>query len=217
MPYMIDGHNLIGAMPGHRLEDPDDEVNLIARLQKFCAASGKAATVYFDRRSPGRADPPRIGRLTVHFIAESSSADQAIRAHLRRLRGDARNWTVVSSDGEVAAAAPGRADPTRTRVREAGFPALERGKRGAVAGFRGFQALPAVQTRLARLNQIRHFLCYYGSTAPTTRIGIGRRVRGKKPAGRVTPLHGRQDPRTVKNRRMPPHIRRFAFPSAESG
>ena len=102
---MIDGHNLIGAMPGHRLEDPDDEANLIARLQKFCAASGKAATVYFDRRSPSRADPPRIGRLTVHFIAESSSADQAIRAHLRRLRGDARNWTVVSSDGEVAAAA----------------------------------------------------------------------------------------------------------------
>jgi len=105
MPYMIDGHNLIGAMPGHRLEDPDDEANLIARLQKFCAASGKAATVYFDRRSPGRADRLRVGRLTVRFVAESSSADQAILAHLRRLRGDARNWTVVSSDGEVAAAA----------------------------------------------------------------------------------------------------------------
>ncbi len=105
MPYLIDGHNLIGSMPGHRLEDPDDEAELIARLQRFCATSGKAVTVYFDRRSPGRADPPRLGRLTVHFVTQTSSADRAIRAHLQRLRGEARNWSVVSSDGEVATAA----------------------------------------------------------------------------------------------------------------
>jgi predicted RNA-binding protein with PIN domain len=105
MPYLIDGHNLIGAMPGHRLADPDDEAALIAVLQRYFAASGTGATVYFDRRAPGRADPPRMGRLTIHFVAASSSADRAIRAHLDRLRGEARNWTVVSSDGEVAAAA----------------------------------------------------------------------------------------------------------------
>jgi predicted RNA-binding protein with PIN domain len=105
MPYLIDGHNLIGAMPGHRLEDPDDEADLIARLQRFCSASGKAVTVYFDRRSAGRGDPPRMGRLTVRFVTEASSADRAICAHLQRLRGEAHNWSVVSSDGEVATAA----------------------------------------------------------------------------------------------------------------
>jgi predicted RNA-binding protein with PIN domain len=105
MPYLIDGHNLIGAMPGDRLQDPDDEAHLIRRLQRFCAASGKAATVYFDRRSPSLADPPRLGGLTVRFVSATSSADRAIRAHLQRLGGEAHNWTVVSSDGEVAAAA----------------------------------------------------------------------------------------------------------------
>ena len=105
MPYLIDGHNLIGAMPGDRLHDPDDEAQLIARLQRFCAASGKAATVYFDRRSPALADPPRLGGLTVRFVSASSSADRAIRAHLQRLGGEAHNWIVVSTDGEVVAAA----------------------------------------------------------------------------------------------------------------
>lgn len=105
MPYLIDGHNLIGAMPGRRLEDPNDEAELIEQLQRFCAASGKAATVYFDRRSPGLADPPRTSGLTVRFVSQSSSADRAIRAHLQRLGGEAHNWSVVSSDREVAASA----------------------------------------------------------------------------------------------------------------
>jgi hypothetical protein len=39
--------------------------------------------------------------VTVHFVAHPSTADDAIRRHLDRLRGEARNWTVVSSDNEV--------------------------------------------------------------------------------------------------------------------
>ncbi|MCJ7512800.1 MAG: NYN domain-containing protein [Anaerolineales bacterium] len=105
MPYLVDGHNLIGAMPGHRLADPDDEAMMITRLRGFCAASGKAVTVYFDRGAPGLPDPPQAGRLLVRFVPGSSSADRAIRAHLQRLRGEARNWTVVSADREVMAAA----------------------------------------------------------------------------------------------------------------
>jgi predicted RNA-binding protein with PIN domain len=127
MPYLIDGHNLIGAMPGHRLEDPDDEADLIARLQRFCSASGKAVTVYFDRRSVGRGDPPRMGRLTVRFVTEASSADRAICAHLQRLRGEAHNWSVVSSDGEVATAARragARAVPSAAFLRQLDGPSL---------------------------------------------------------------------------------------------
>ena len=39
--------------------------------------------------------------VTVHFVAPPATADDAIRRHLKRLRGEARNWTVVSSDHEV--------------------------------------------------------------------------------------------------------------------
>jgi hypothetical protein len=47
----------------------------------------------------------RIGagwrRVTVRFVRPPRTADEAIAAHLKTLGGDARNWTVVSSDREV--------------------------------------------------------------------------------------------------------------------
>lgn len=105
MPYIIDGHNLIAALPNIDLKDPDDEARLIMMLRAFCARSGKQATVYFDRRAPGAQDPPTMGGVRVHFVASYSSADEAIRSHLSRLGSRAPNWTVVSSDREVRRAA----------------------------------------------------------------------------------------------------------------
>jgi uncharacterized protein len=128
MPYLIDGHNLIGAMPGRRLAEPEDEAELIALLRSFSAATGKALTVYFDRRAPGSTNPPKSGRLTVKFVSESSSADRAIRAHLARLGGEARNWTVVSSDREVMLAARqagAKAAPSTDFLRLLGSPRPE--------------------------------------------------------------------------------------------
>lgn len=100
MPYIIDGHNLIGALPDIHLQDPDDEEKLLLRLQSFFAHTGKAATVYFDQ-AQGVQDTIRRGRLTARFVSRSRTADDAIKAHLRRLDRRAANWTVISSDHEV--------------------------------------------------------------------------------------------------------------------
>ena len=41
MPILIDGHNLIGQMPGLSLEDPHDEEMLVTLLRSYRARTGK--------------------------------------------------------------------------------------------------------------------------------------------------------------------------------
>ena len=105
MPYLIDGHNLIGKIPGLRLDDLDDEQALIELLHEHCQATGKEANVYFDRSSSGHARASVHGRVTARFVRSGETADQAIVRHLKRLGKEAANWTVVSSDNQVRAAA----------------------------------------------------------------------------------------------------------------
>lgn len=105
MPYLIDGHNLIGKIPGLRLDDLDDEQELIQILQEHCQTSGKEAEVYFDRSSSGHARARVHGRVTARFVRSGETADQAIARRLKRLEKEAANWTVVSSDNEVRTAA----------------------------------------------------------------------------------------------------------------
>jgi len=105
MPYLVDGHNLIGQVPDIRLDDPDDEARLISLLRTFCARTGRGVTVYFDHRAPGSKNPPSVGGLSVYFVTPPRTADQAIQTHLQRLRKEARNWTVISSDRAVQLAA----------------------------------------------------------------------------------------------------------------
>jgi len=105
LPYIIDGHNLIGAMKEIRLEDPDDEARLAGLLRRFCSRNQRRVTVYFDRGTPAGTSPRDAGGLSIHFVRPPRSADQAILQHLSRLKGAARNWTVVSSDLEVQASA----------------------------------------------------------------------------------------------------------------
>ena len=105
MPYLVDGHNLIGQVPGIQLDDPDDEARLISLLRTFCARTGRGVTVYFDHRAPGSENPPSGGGLSVYFVTQPRTADQAIQTHLQRLRKEARNWTVISSDRAVQLAA----------------------------------------------------------------------------------------------------------------
>jgi len=102
MPYLIDGHNLIGRLPGLSLEDPDDEAKLLARLRAFCAREGSSATVYFDGALVNAANEPARSGVTARFVAPPQSADAAIRRHLERLGRQAPNWIVVSSDAAVA-------------------------------------------------------------------------------------------------------------------
>jgi predicted RNA-binding protein with PIN domain len=105
MSYLIDGHNLIPKL-GLRLEDIDDELDLIERLNEFCRLSRRGhLEVYFDNAPPGPVPSRRSGQVTAYFVRRPTIADQAIRSRLDRLGRTARNWSVVSSDHAVQDAA----------------------------------------------------------------------------------------------------------------
>ncbi len=104
MPYLIDGHNLIPKL-GMRLDSPDDEMELVSILQEFCRLGRRTVEVFFDGAPPGQARGNKIGSLTAHFVRQGTTADSAIASRLRKLGRAARNWTVVSSDRQVQAAA----------------------------------------------------------------------------------------------------------------
>lgn len=105
MPYLIDGHNLIPKIPGLSLQAIDDEVQLIKLLKVFCRQQRKRVDVYFDNAPAGHSRTRKFGSVTAHFVRQGATADAAIYARLRSLGRSARNWTVVSSDREVQAAA----------------------------------------------------------------------------------------------------------------
>ncbi|QLQ06054.1 MAG: hypothetical protein HZY76_08320 [Anaerolineae bacterium] len=66
MTLLIDGHNLIGVLPGIDLADPDDEVQLIHRLQAYHGASGRRMIVFFDSGDmPGAEDRSTRGGGTL--------------------------------------------------------------------------------------------------------------------------------------------------------
>jgi uncharacterized protein len=105
MPYLVDGHNLIPKIPGFSLKAIDDEMQLIQMLQVFCRQKQKNCEVFFDNAPAGQARKDRSGRLTIHFIRQGRTADSAIRQRLHQLGAEARNWTVISSDRAIQAAA----------------------------------------------------------------------------------------------------------------
>lgn len=104
MPFLIDGHNLIPKL-GLRLEDPDDELELIRLLQDFARIRRQPVEVYFDGAPAGQAGERKFGSVKAHFVRRGRTADAAIRARLEALAGSAKNWVVVSSDREVQSAA----------------------------------------------------------------------------------------------------------------
>lgn len=105
MPYLIDGHNLIGKLPGLRLDDLDDEKKLVEIVGEYCQQVRKEADVYFDNAWPGGSRAHVIGPVTARFVRADETADATIARHLKRLGNEAANWTVVSSDNQVRAAA----------------------------------------------------------------------------------------------------------------
>ncbi len=121
MPFLIDGHNLIARTPGLSLDDPDDEARLLSLLRRFCSRRRTSATVYFDAGQPGRPPQATAAGVTARFVRRPDTADAAIGRRLAELGRTAPNWTVVSSDREVLAAA--RSARARTMASEA-FAAL---------------------------------------------------------------------------------------------
>jgi predicted RNA-binding protein with PIN domain len=103
VPYLIDGHNLIPKIPGISLGDLDDEIRLVQLLQEFCRVKQKRVEVFFDNAPPGGSSTRTFGSVVARFVRQGKTADRAIQEKLSRLGGEARNWTVVSSDREVQA------------------------------------------------------------------------------------------------------------------
>jgi predicted RNA-binding protein with PIN domain len=105
MPVLIDGHNLIGRLPDLRLDDPDDEVKLVARLRTYHARTGKRVTVVFDHGLPGgRSRELSGGGVEVVFASAGRTADGILRERIRRARAP-RGLMVVTSDRQVVVAA----------------------------------------------------------------------------------------------------------------
>lgn len=105
MPYLIDGHNLIGQTPGLALSDPEDEQKLILLLRAFLVRTNKKGTVIFDKKGlPGGGGKWSNNVLEVRFAPLPKTADDLIRERLENDK-NARGLVVVSADQEVMAAA----------------------------------------------------------------------------------------------------------------
>lgn len=105
MHWLIDGHNLIGQLPGLQLSDPDDEEKLLEHLIRYRARTKDKITVIFD---PGGGYQPgrklKRGGVNVQFAPSGKTADQVIVNRLRRVK-DQQSVRVVSSDRAVQTAA----------------------------------------------------------------------------------------------------------------
>ncbi|MGH2537520.1 MAG: NYN domain-containing protein [Candidatus Promineifilaceae bacterium] len=112
MHYLIDGHNLIFHTPGLSLEEPHAPIELLLRLRSWATRSkgkkkkrGRQATLFFDRGSPGGRSPTLSNsQIEVIFAPSGRTADDLIIGRLRAAR-QPKAITVVSSDGQLAAAA----------------------------------------------------------------------------------------------------------------
>ncbi len=103
MSYLIDGHNLIPNIRGMSLRDLDDEIALIEVLQNFSRKSRKKVEVFFDKAPEREARVQNFGTVRVHFVRKSITADEAIIKRLYAMQKRAKNWTVVTSDRQIAA------------------------------------------------------------------------------------------------------------------
>ncbi len=108
MPYLIDGHNLIGQLPDIALDDPNDEAKLVQRLIGFAARTRKKIVIIFDQGLPGGYSGLSTHSVKVIFAAAHQTNADKIMAERIRSIPDPANWTVVSSDREILSAAQTR-------------------------------------------------------------------------------------------------------------
>ena len=107
MPYLIDGHNLIGQLRDISLDEPNDEALLVQKLTAFTARTGKRCVVIFDYGLPGGKSRMSTRAVQVVFASQRSTADRVMLERIGKLK-DPRNWTAVSSDNEVIEVARAR-------------------------------------------------------------------------------------------------------------
>jgi predicted RNA-binding protein with PIN domain len=111
MPILIDGHNLIGQLPGISLADPDDEAQLVMLLRRYAARRrGRKLIVIFDGGVYGHPENLNGYGVEARFARAPADADAEL---IRRIRAIRRRdeWLVVSSDRAVAGEAQARGIP----------------------------------------------------------------------------------------------------------
>lgn len=104
MPYLIDGHNVIGQMNSIQLDDPHDEAKLVLLLRSYSAQLGKKFHVVFDGGIPSGMSSLSTSRVKVYFASVDSSADSVIRTLIKNTT-NAGSWMVVSSDHAIGSTA----------------------------------------------------------------------------------------------------------------
>lgn len=108
MELLIDGHNLIHALPGIDLADPNDEVRLTERLRAYCGRTRRRATVIFDRGLPGGPSHElSSGQVRVIFAPSHTTADRLIISRIEQASNRGQ-YLVVSSDRAIHKAATAR-------------------------------------------------------------------------------------------------------------
>ena len=101
MPLLVDGHNLIGQIPGIKLSDADDEGALVMLLRRYSTAKrGRQVVVVFDHGVYGHPQKLDGYGITCHFARSPQDADAQLIKRLRALKHP-RDWTLVTSDREV--------------------------------------------------------------------------------------------------------------------
>lgn len=105
MHYLIDGHNLIGKVPGISLADPDDEMQLVLLLRQWVTGGSRRrrhqATIYFDGGVVGgRSARLSAGAMKVVFAAPGETADALIIRHLKTI-GRPAGFMLVTSDRQI--------------------------------------------------------------------------------------------------------------------
>jgi predicted RNA-binding protein with PIN domain len=101
MPYIIDGHNLIGQLADISLDDPNDEALLAQKLAGFAARTGKRCVVVFDYGLPAGKSRMSTRSVQIVFASARSSADRVMMERINKTP-DPQNWIAVTSDHDVA-------------------------------------------------------------------------------------------------------------------
>ena len=105
MPLLIDGHNLIGQIPGLSLADPDDEGDLVMLLRSYTTARrGRKVVVVFDHGVYGHPQTLDGYGVSCHFARSPQDADAQLIKRIHALKKP-RDWMLVTSDRQVARAA----------------------------------------------------------------------------------------------------------------
>lgn len=104
MPYLIDGHNLIGVLSEIGLDDPADEARLVQKLNGFAARTQKNCVVVFDHGLPGGKSRMSTRMVQVVFASGRSSADKVMMERIKKMP-NRNGWIIVSSDRDVMATA----------------------------------------------------------------------------------------------------------------